>query len=127
MAEFEKLKGPMEIRAAILKLCGLHAKDLIGSTAHLTSILLPIRHPSEDDLENWIGWNPAVMDAMKEMEESQKEDRVEIQQRLDKMDETLMTIMKTLRSIRVSQELRDEKENQLLAGFKEYKSKSDNE
>ena len=108
MAEFEKLKGPMEIRAAILKLCGLHAKDLIGSTAHLTSILLPIRHPSEDDLENWIGWNPAVMDAMKEMEESQKEDRVEIQQRL------------------VSQELRDEKKNQLLAGFKDYKSKSDN-
>ena len=108
MAEFKKLKRPMEIRAAVLKACRLHVKDLIGSIAHLTSVFLPIQHPSEEDLENWIGWNPAVMDAMKEMEESQKEDRVEIQQRL------------------VSQELRDEKKNQLLAGFKDYKSKSDN-
>ena len=126
MAEFKKLKRPMEIRAAVLKACRLHVKDLIGSIAHLTSVFLPIQHPSEEDLENWIGWNPAVMDAMKEMEESQKEDRVEIQKHLDKMDKTLMTIIKTMRSIRVSQELRDEKENQLLAGFKDFKSKSDN-
>ena len=124
LAEFEKLTGPMEIRAAILKACGLHIKDLIRSTAHLTSLILPIRHPSEKDLEIWIGWNPAVMDAMKELEESQKEDQDSTQERLDKTEEMLMGMMKQLRAIRVSQEIRDEKENQLLAGIKDYKRKS---
>ena len=28
MANFEQLKGPMEIRAQLLKSCGLHVKDL---------------------------------------------------------------------------------------------------
>ena len=114
----------MEIRATVLKACGLHVKDLIGSTAQLTNVFLPIRLPCEEDLENWIGWNPAVMVAMKEMEDSQKEDRVEIQQCLDKMDETLMNIVKKLRAMEVSQMLRDEKENNLLSAFKEWKIKS---
>ena len=109
----------MEIRAAFLKASRLHVKDLIGSTAHLTSLFLPIRHPSKEDLENWIGWNPAVMDAMKEMEESQKEERVKIQQHLDKMDKTMMTILKKLRGMEVSSALRDEKENKLFSAFKE--------
>ena len=74
-------------------------------------------------MENWIGWNPAVMVAMKEMEDSQ-EDRVEIQQCLDKMDETLMNKVKKLRAMEVSQTLRDEKENKLLSAFKEWKIKS---
>ena len=59
------------------------------------------------------------MDAMKEMEESQKEERVKIQQRLDKMDKTMMTILKKLRGMEVSSALRDEKENKLFSAFKE--------
>ena len=43
----------------------------------------------------------------------------------DKMEEMLMGIVQKLRSIQVSQEIHDEKENKMLAGFKEWKSKSD--
>ena len=60
MTKFEQLKGPMEIRAIILKSCGLHLKDLMGSTPHLTSVQLLIQHSHEEELEDWIGWNPAV-------------------------------------------------------------------
>ena len=59
-------------------------------------------------------------------EDSQKEDRVEIQQRLDSMDVTLTGIMKKLHAMQVSQELRDAMENQLLSAFKEWRHKSDN-
>ena len=55
------------------------------------------------------------MDVVKELEESQKEDQDSTQERLDKTEEMLMGMMKQLRAIRVSQEIRDEKENQLLA------------
>ena len=126
MTDFEKLKCPTEIKSAILKAWGLHVKDLIGSTAYLTSVLLPIRLPSEEDLENWVRWNPAIMESMKEMEGSQKEDRVEIQQRLDSMDVTLTGIMKKLHAMQVSRELRDAKENQMLSAFKEWRNRSDN-
>ena len=53
------------------------------------------------------------MEAIKEMEDSQKEDRVEILLRMDSIDKALRGIVKKLRSIQVSQELRDEKENKL--------------
>ena len=106
LTDFEKLKCPTEIKSAILKACGLHVKGLIGSTAYLTNVLLPIQLPSEDDLENWVGWNPAMIESMKEMEDTQKEDRVGIQLRLDSMDETLMNILKKLHAMQESQELR---------------------
>ena len=125
LTKFEKLKCPTEIKPAVLKACGLHVKDLIGSTAYLTNVVTPILLPSEEDLENYVGWNPTLMDAMKEMEESQKEDRVEIQQHLDKMEETLTGIVKKLRAMQISQELRDEKENKVHAIFKKWKINND--
>ena len=84
-----------------------------------------IRLPSEADLDNYVGWNPDLTDAMKEMEESQKEDRVKIQQHLDKMEETLTGIVKKLRAMQISQELRDEKENKVHAIFKKWKINND--
>ena len=42
LADFDKLKGPVEIRAAVLKSTGLHIKNLIGTTSHLANVLLPI-------------------------------------------------------------------------------------
>ena len=81
MTEFEKFKCPTEVKSAVLKACGLHGKDLIGSGAYLTTVVPPIRLPSEDDLDNYVGWNLALTEAVREMEESQKEDRAEIQQR----------------------------------------------
>ena len=42
LADFEKLKGIVEIRAAILKSTGLHIKDLLGSASHLANASLPI-------------------------------------------------------------------------------------
>ena len=106
LTEFEKLKCPTEINSAVLKACGLHVKDLMGSTAYLANAVTPILLPSEEDLENYVGWNPELMNTMKKMEDSQKEDRVEIQQCLDKMDKTLMGIVKKLCTMQVSQEIR---------------------
>ena len=82
MANFEQLKGPMKIRAQLVKSCGLHVKDLIGSTAHITNAPLSLRHPDEEDLENLIGWNPAVRYAG-------NENRDGIYERLDRLEEML--------------------------------------
>ena len=42
LADFSKLKGPVEIRAAALNSTGLHIKDLLGSSSHLANASLPI-------------------------------------------------------------------------------------
>ena len=120
LADFDKLIGPVEIRAAVLKSTGLHIKDLLGSASHVSNASLPIRHPCEVDLESWVGWNPALIETLKEMAILGKEDKDESQQRLDRIDETLTKILQKLRRLEVSESLRDEKENQLLKGFKDF-------
>ena len=112
MANFEQLKGPMEIRDQLLKLCGLHVKDLMGSTAHLTSAnSISLRYPDEEDLENWIGWNPAVKYSLKDLEEIGNENRDGIYERLDRLEEMLSGLAEQMRKIRISQEIKDGKAN----------------
>ena len=42
LSDFDKLKGPVEVRAAVLKSVGIHIKDLLGATSHLENANLPI-------------------------------------------------------------------------------------
>ena len=112
MANFEQLKGPMEIRAQILKSWGLHVKDLLGSTAHLTSVnYISLRYPDKQDLENWIGWNPAVKYAMKDLKECGNDNREGIYKRLDRLEEMLLGLAEQISKIRISQEIKDRKAN----------------
>ena len=60
------------------------------------------------------------MENLKELENSRREDTDESQGRLTKIDETLMKILQKLRCLEVSNSLREEKENQLLKGFKDF-------
>ena len=111
MTNFEQLKGPMKIRAQLLKSYRLHVKDLMGLTAHLTSVPLPIRHPDEEDLENLIGWNSATRYAIKDLEESQNNNQDSIYEQLDRLEEMLEGLATQMRAFRVSKEIRDGKEN----------------
>ena len=98
MANFEQLKGPMEIRAQLLKLCGLHVKDLVWSTPHLTSAnSLSLRYPDEEDLENWNGWNLAVKYAIKDLEECGNDIRDGLYERLDRLEEMLSGLAEQMR------------------------------
>ena len=110
MANFEQLKGPMEVRAQLLKSCGLHVKDLIGSTAHITNAPLSLRHPDEEDLENLIGWNPAVKYAIKDLEDSGNKNRDGIYERLDRLKEMLWGLVEQMRAIQIAQENRNGKD-----------------
>ena len=68
LSDFEKLKGPVEVRSAVLKSIGIHIKDMLGATAHLESAVHPIQYPCEQDLEDWVGWNPTLMYTLRELD-----------------------------------------------------------
>ena len=121
LADFETLKGPVETRAALLKSCNLHVKDLIGAISHLSNAVPPLIMPCDDDLENMIGWMPEILEKKKEMEDAQKASNVEIQRRMDSMETTLGTIVERLQAMQVAQELRNAKEDQKLSANKEGK------
>ena len=119
LSYLDKLKCPVEVRAAVLKSVGIHIKDLIGATSHLGDATIPIRHPSEKDLEDWLGWNPALMETLKELDCSWKEDINESHICLDKIDVMLTQILQKLRGLEISNSLCEEKENQLLKNSKD--------
>ena len=70
---------------------------------------LSLRHPDEEDLENLIGWNPAVRYAIKDLEESGNDNRDGIYERLDRLEEMLSGLAEQRRPIRMTQEIRDGK------------------
>ena len=96
-------------------------KHMIGATAHLEGANLLIKHPGEQDLENWVGWNSSLMDTLREIELSQREDATESKISLEKMDAMLTAILKKLKNLEEAEALRSEKEAYLLQGFKDYK------
>ena len=125
LSYLDKLKCPVEVRAAVLKSVGIHIKDLIGATSHLGDATIPIRHPSKKDLEDWLGWNPALMETLKELDCSWKEDINESHICLDKIDVMLTQILQKLRGLEVSNSLREDKENQLLKNSKDSTTAKD--
>ena len=122
LSDFDKLKGPVEVRSAVLKSVGIHIKDMLGATAHLEGTDLPIQFPCEQDLENWVGWNPALMDTLRELDCSQREDANDSRIRLEKIDMMLTAILKKLKNLEEAEALCAEKEGNLLKGFKDYKA-----
>ena len=73
LADFETLKGPVETKGALLKLCNLHMKDLIGAVSHLANAVAPLVLPCDDNLENMVGWMPEILENMKELDDAGKQ------------------------------------------------------
>ena len=67
LTEFESVKGPIEIRTVVMRSVGIHLKELIGAAAYLNNASDPIPYPSEQELEDWVGWNPALMSTLREI------------------------------------------------------------
>ena len=120
MADFKKFKCPTEIKSAVLKSCRLHVKDVLGRTAHLVNAVLPILMPSNKDLANYAGLHSWLLDSVSEMEENQKEDRLEIQIRLDKVNTNLEAVMPMMRSMQVKQKLKDATKHKLHIRIKDF-------
>ena len=59
-----------------MKSIGIHPKDLAGATAYLETAFEPIPYSSDQDLEDWVGWNPAIMDILRELKFEADETRV---------------------------------------------------
>ena len=66
LASFEEVKGPLEIRTAVMKSIGIHPKDLVGAAVYLETASDPIPYPSDQDLKDWVGWNPDIMEILRE-------------------------------------------------------------
>ena len=95
LSNFEEVKGPLELRVAIMKSIGLHPKDLAGATVYLETAADPIPYPSTQDLEDWIGWDPDVRDSLKEMKEDSLQNRIII----ERMGVTVAAWMKMEKSL----------------------------
>ena len=111
LADFETLKGPIDTRTALLKLCNLHLKDLIGAISHLPNAVSPLIMPKDDDMENMVGWMAETLENIEE-----------IQRSMGSMEATLGTILERLHAMQVAQELRNAKEDQKLSINKEHKT-----
>ena len=113
LGDFETLKGPIETRNALLKLCNVHMKDLIGAISHLPNAPSPLRRPEEDDLENMVGWMLEYLDSLEE-----------IKGRMDTIESGLTYILERLHAMQVIGEIRSAKEDQKLS--EANKGKMDN-
>ena len=110
LADFETLKGPIETRTVLLKLCNVHMKDLIGAISHLPNAISPLHRPEDNNLENMVRWMPEHLDNLEE-----------IKSRMDTMETALSTILERLHAMQVAQELRNAKEDQKLSETNEGK------
>ena len=68
LAFYEEVKGPLENRTLVMKSIGLHPKDLMAAAAYLETSANPIPYPSDQDLEDWTGANPQILDILKELQ-----------------------------------------------------------
>ena len=125
LSDFEKLKGPEEVRSVVLKSVSIHIKDMLAATAHLEGAVHPIQYPCEQDLEDWVGWNPALMYTLRELDCSQKEDTNDSRVCMEKMEVMLTAVLKKLKNLEEAEALRAEKEGNLLKGFKDFKANKD--
>ena len=76
LSSFEEVKGPLEIRTAVMKSIGIHPMDLVGAAVYLETASDPIPYPSNQDLEDWVGWNPDIMEILRELKEEADATRV---------------------------------------------------
>ena len=96
---------------------GIHLKELIGAAAYLTNTSDPIPYPSEQELEDWVGWNPALMSTLREI----KDEAEDANASLEKMGVVLVAIMRKLKGLEAPEALRAVKEMNLWKGLEESK------
>ena len=101
LSHFQEVKGPLELRVAIMKSIGLHPKDLTTATVFLGTAADPVPCPSTQDLEDWIGWDPDVRDSLRELKEDSLQDRIII----ERMGVTMAALMKMVRSLTDAEDL----------------------
>ena len=117
LTEFESVKGPIEIRTVVMRSVGIHLKELIGSAAYLNNTSDPFPYPSEQELEDWVGWNPALMSTLREI----KDEAEDANASLEKMGVVLVAIMRKLKGLEAAKALRAVKEINLRKGLEESK------
>ena len=100
MAEFEKLKGPVETRTALLKSCNVHSKDFLGALSYLPNAQIPLRRLREADLAKMIGAAPAPEDSLDP----------DVLERLENVETALNQILDRLRNMYVVEELETARE-----------------
>ena len=95
LVSFEEVKGPLEIRTAVMKSIGIHPKYLVGAAAYLETASDPIPYPSDQDLEDWAGWNPSIMDILDELKSEADETRI----RTERMAVGITAILKKVKNL----------------------------
>ena len=122
LSSFEEVKGPLEVRTAVMKSIGIHPKDLVGAAAYLETAADPIPFPSDQDLEDWVGWNPAIMDILRELKFEADETRIRtermavcmtaILRKVKNLEEAEVLRLKELNALKEAEALRLEQERQ---------------
>ena len=107
LSNFDEIKGPLELRVAIMKSIGLHPKDLAAATVFLETAADPVPCPSTQDLEDWIGWDPDVRESLRELKEDSLQDRIII----ERMGVTMAALMKMVKSLTDAEDLRTKANN----------------
>ena len=89
---YEEVKGPLEIRTMVMKSIGLHPKDFTAAAAYLVTAADPIPYPSDQELEDWTGWNPQILDILNDLHKESLENHM----RTEKMAVMMSAILKRL-------------------------------
>ena len=89
---YDEVKGPLETRTMVMKAIGLHPKDLRAAAAYLETAADPIPYPSDQDLEDWTGWNPQIMDILNDLQKESLENHI----RTEKMSVMMSAILRMM-------------------------------
>ena len=85
---------------------GIHLKELIGAAAYLNSASDPIPYPRDQELEDWVGWNPTLMRTLREL----KDETEDANGRMEKMAVILTAVLRKVKGLEAAEALRGVKE-----------------
>ena len=102
LTSFEEVKGPLEVQTAVMESTGIHPKDLSSAAVYMETASDPIPYPSDQELEDWVGWNPALMDILREL----KYEADDAKLRTDRMAVIMTAVLKKVKSLEDAEALR---------------------
>ena len=85
-----------------MKSIGIHLKDLVGAAAYLETASDPIPYPSDQELEDWVGWNPALMDILREL----KYEADDAKMRTERMAVLMTAVLRKVKGLEDAEALR---------------------
>ena len=85
-----------------MKSIGIHLKDLVGAAAYLETASDPIPYPSDQELEDWVGWNPALMDILREL----KYEAEDVKMRTERMAVLMTAVLRKVKGLEDAEALR---------------------